>query len=396
MEPEDRQKVIPPENAMKFCHATDPAEPRPQSSRQIVQSKFGRSGLRAAGGIGALAAAVLMCISPAMAQTRVPSAASVLQLAREVFKPLPANMASPEHPITPQLVELGDDLYWDPRLSADGAVSCARCHQPSLYGSDGLPKSLGVDDKLNPRRAPTVLNAALEFRELWLGQPKDVEEQAMHAFLGPTSFGNPSYSAVIAKIAAIPGYRPLFSRAFPGQPNPVTPENLGRAIGAYERTLVTPAPFDRFLKGDTRALTLEQRTGLWTFVETGCASCHNGVDVGGNSFRKFGVVEDYWKATGSKEIDKGRYAVTHDPADLYVFKVPMLRNVAMIPPYFHDGSVATLPQAVGVMARVQLGKSLTGAQTHAIVAFLGSLTGPLPRDFVASPVLPVGPYAKEH
>ncbi|HEV2442462.1 MAG TPA: cytochrome c peroxidase [Steroidobacteraceae bacterium] len=345
-----------------------------------------------AGSIGALTIAVLMCISPAMAQTAVPSTNSLLQLARGVFKPLPPNMATPQHPITPQLVKLGNDLYWDPRLSADGTVSCARCHQPALYGSDSLPKARGVEDKVNPRRAPTVLNAALEFRVLWLGQRKDVEGQAMRAFLGDTSFGNLSYAAVIARINAIPGYRPLFEQAFPGQPNPVTPENLGRAVGAYERTLVTPAPFDRFLKGDISALTPEQRTGLWTFVETGCASCHNGVDVGGNSFRKFGVVEDYWKATGSKEIDQGRYAATHDPADMYVFKVAMLRNVAMIPPYFHDGSVATLPQAVRVMARVQLGKRLSEDQIRAIVSFLDSLTGPLPADFAASPVLPMGPY----
>jgi cytochrome c peroxidase len=349
----------------------------------------------AGGRAAALGTAMLMCISPAMAQVPGPTAASLLQLARGVFKPLPANMATTRRPITPQLVELGDDLYWDPRLSADGTVSCARCHQPSLYGSDGLPKSKGVDGKVNPRRAPTVLNAALEFRVLWLGQRKDVEGQAMRALLGDTSFGNTGYAAVIAKIDAIPGYRALFRRAFPRQPDPVVPENLGRAIGAYERTLVTPAPFDRFLQGDASALTPEQRAGLWTFVQTGCVSCHNGVDLGGNSFRKFGVVEDYWKATGSKEIDKGRYAVTHDPADMYVFKVAMLRNVAMIPPYFHDGSVATLPQAVRVMARVQLGKRLSAEQVHAIVSFLDSLTGALPADFVASPVLPVGPYSEE-
>jgi cytochrome c peroxidase len=346
------------------------------------------------GSIAALAAAVLTCILPAAAQTRFPGAASVLQLARGVFKPLPPDMATAQRRITPQLVTLGDDLYWDPRLSADGAVSCARCHQPSLYGSDGLPTSLGVHDEINPRRAPTVLNAALEFRVLWLGQRKDVEGQAMRAFIGNTSFGNPNYSAVIARIDAIPGYGPLFRRAFPGQANPVTPENLGRAVGAYERTLITPAPFDRFLQGDIGALTSEQRAGLWTFVETGCASCHNGVDVGGNAFRKFGVVEDYWKATGSKAIDKGRYTVTHNLQDMYVFKVPTLRNVAMIPPYFHDGSVATLPEAIRVMARVQLGKRLTNEQTRAIVSFLDCLTGTLPRDFVTSPVLPVGPYRR--
>lgn len=338
---------------------------------------------------------MLMGVAPALAQTAVPGASAVLQMARGSFESLPASMATVRHPITPQLVRLGDDLYWDPRLSADGAVSCARCHQPSLYGSDGLPKSLGFHDRVNPRRAPTVLNAALEFRVLWLGQRKDVEGQAMRALLGDTSFGNPSYSVVIARIEAVPGYRALFAEAFPGESNPITPKNLGSAIGAFERTLVTPAPFDRFLRGDLGALTPQQRAGLWTFVATGCASCHDGVDVGGNSFRKFGVVEDYWRATGSKEIDTGRYAVTHDPSDMYVFKVPTLRNVAMIPPYFHDGSVATLPQAVRVMARVQLGKRLTEGQTRAIVSFLDSLTGPLPADFVRSPVLPAGPYTRE-
>jgi cytochrome c peroxidase len=161
-------------------------------------------------------------------------------------------------------------------------------------------------------------------------------------------------------------------------------------------TAPTPRSIEIRLEGDTRALTPAQLTGLWTFVETGCASCHNGVDVGGNSFRKFGLVEDYWKATGSRQIDKGRYTVTHDPADMYVFKVAMLRNVAMIPPYFHDGSVATLPQAVRVMARVQLGKRLTDEQTRAIVRFLDSLTGPLPAGFVTSPVLPQGPHSEGH
>ena len=320
----------------------------------------------------------------------------MLASAREVFKPLPANMATPQRPITPPLVQLGRDLYFDPRLSADGTVSCERCHQPSLYGSDGLPKSRGVFDKINPRHAPTVLNAALQFRQHWRGDRRDVEDQATQAFLGPASFGNPNYDAVIAKINAVPGYPPLFTKAFLEEKNPVTPANIGRAIGAYERTLVTPAPFDDFLKGNTAALTRLQLAGLHTFIATGCTSCHDGVDVGGNSFRKFGIVEDYWKETDSKEIDKGRFELTHNPDDMYVFKVPALRNVAMIPPYFHDGSVPTLAGAVRVMAKVQLGKQLTDAQTDAIVSFLGSLTGPLPRDFATAPALPTAPYSQEH
>jgi cytochrome c peroxidase len=209
-------------------------------------------------GVGAVAALTVTAKAPGRAQAQAPNAAAVLALAREVFKPLPPNMATPQHPITPQLVELGRDLYFDPRLSADGTVSCARCHQPALHGTDGLPKSRGVHDKINPRHAPTVLNAALQFREHWRGDREDVEDQATQAFLGPASFGNPSYDAVIAKIDAIPGYPPLFAKAFPGEKNPVTPENIGRAIGAYERTLVTPAPFDDFLKGNTAALTRAQ------------------------------------------------------------------------------------------------------------------------------------------
>jgi cytochrome c peroxidase len=347
-------------------------------------------------GIGALAALTLTDASMGLAQTQTPDAAAVLVSAREIFKPLPADMATPQRPVTPQLVDLGRDLYFDPRLSGDGTVSCARCHAPSLYGSDGLPKSRGVFDKINPRHAPTVLNAALQFRQHWSGNRRDVEDQATQAFLGPASFGNPSYDVVIARINAVPGYPPLFTKAFPEEKNPVTPANIGRAIGAYERTLVSPAPFDDFLKGNTAALTPVQVAGLQTFIETGCASCHNGVDVGGNLFRKFGLVEDYWKETGSKEMDRGRFDLTHNPDDLYVFKVPALRNIAMIPPYFHDGSVATLAGAVRVMAKVQLGKQLSDAQTDAIVGFLGSLTGSLPRDFVTAPPLPTAPYPPAH
>ena len=338
--------------------------------------------------IGVLSLATLMYVPVAGALQRSPDVAAVLAMARGIFKPLPLSMGVPQRPISTSLVKLGRDLFFDPRLSADGTVSCARCHQPALYGSDGLATSRGVDDRANPRHAPTVLNAALQFRVLWRGERSDVEGQAMRAFLGSSSFGNASESAVIAKVDRIPGYAPLFKEAFPGEQHPITLENMGRAIGAYERTLVTPAPFDAFLKGDASALSRAQLTGLRTFIETGCPACHNGADVGGNSFRKFGITEEYWKATGSKTIDKGRFDVTRDPKDLYVFKVPTLRNVAMIPPYFHDGSVATLPQAVRIMGLLQLGKKLTDAQIASIVSFLGSLTGPLPDGFASAPALP--------
>ena len=214
----------------------------------------------------------------------------------------------------------------------------------------------------------------------------------MKALIGPPSFGEPDFSTAMAKIKAIDEYGPLFHKAFPNEKEPVTAENWGLAIGAYERTLVSPAPFDAFLRGDTKSLSPMAQAGLRKFISTGCATCHNGVDVGGGMYQKFGVMEDYWKATGSKEPDKGRFDVTNNSADMYVFKVPSLRNVAMTPPYFHDGSVASLSDAVHIMARVQLGNQLSDQDTKDIVAFLNSLTGELPKNFAESPVLPAGAF----
>jgi cytochrome c peroxidase len=313
--------------------------------------------------------------------------AALLKEAQGMFQPLPKDMATPAFPTTPAAVDLGRALYFDPRISVDGTVSCSRCHQPALYGTDALPKSRGAHDKLNPRNAPTVLNAALQFAAHWRGERKSVEDQATQSLIGPASFGNPDYASVIAKIRAIPGYTQMFEKAFPNDEDPIKPENWGRAIGAYERTLVTPSPFDAYLKGDVEALSPAERAGLRRFIATGCVSCHNGVAVGGGMFEKFGIVEDYWKEAGSKEVDKGRFDVTHDPADLYVFKVPSLRNVAMMPPYFHDGSVEKLSDAVRVMAKVELGKDLSDEDARDIVAFLKSLTGTLPEQFARAPVL---------
>jgi len=200
----------------------------------------------------------------------------------------------------------------------------------------------------------------------------------------------PDEKAVIDRLARIPGYAPLFKAAFPDEPQPMTLRNIATAVGAYERMLVTPSPFDAYLAGNQEALPPAAKAGLEKFINTGCVACHNGVGVGGGMYQKFGVVEDYWKATGSDPIDKGRFDVTKDPNDLYVFRVASLRNVAMTPPYFHDGSVATLPEAVKVMARVQLGVNLDDADIRDIVAFLQSLTGELPANFATAPVLPSG------
>ena len=317
---------------------------------------------------------------------------ALLTQARALFKPLPTEMPSPENPITPEKVALGRLLFFETRASVDGTVSCSRCHLSSLYGTDALPKAIGAGGRLNPRNAPTVLNAALQFVAHWRGDRKSVEDQAVQALVGPPSFGNPNYESAMAKLKEIPGYAALFAKAFPAEKDPVTPDTWGKAIGAYERTLVTPSPFDAYLAGDDKVLSTAAEAGLREFVQTGCTTCHNGVGIGGGMFQKFGLLEDYWKATGSAQIDKGRFDVTQNAADTYVFKVPSLRNVAMTPPYFHDGSVATLPEAVRVMARVQLGKTLTEAQVNGIVAFLDSLTGKLPAGFTEVLELPAASF----
>ncbi|HZE75596.1 MAG TPA: cytochrome c peroxidase [Gemmatimonadales bacterium] len=311
---------------------------------------------------------------------------SLLAQARALFKPLPASMATAAAPTSRERVTLGRALFFDPRVSLDGTVSCSRCHQPALYGTDGLALPIGVQSRVNPRNAPTVLNAALQFVEHWRGDRTSVEDQATRALIGPPSFGLPDYATAVARLKTL-GYESQFRSAFPGDSQPVTAENWGKAIGAYERTLVTPSPFDAFLAGDPAALDPPAKAGLQKFIGFGCTSCHNGVGVGGGLYQKFGLVKPYWTATGSAHVDQGRADVTHNSADQYVFKVPSLRNVAMTPPYFHDGSVATLSAAVHVMGEVQLGRQLAAADVDDLAAFLRSLTGPLPDQFVQAPVL---------
>lgn len=337
----------------------------------------------------AAAATGLLFVPAAAAQEPEPT---LLEMARQTFQPLPPTLATAEFPTPAARVALGRKLFFDPRLSLDGTVSCATCHRPALYGADALPRSIGVEHRSNARNAPTVLNAALQFKSHWIGDRANVEEQALKALAGHASFGNPDLPAAARRIRALPGYAEEFRQAFPDDPEPVKPENWGKALGAYERTLVSPSPFDAYLRGESQPLSAEAQNGLKLFIRTGCAACHGGAGVGGASFQKFGVFGDYWKETGSQPIDDGRFAVTGSPEDRYVFKVPSLRNAAMTPPYFHDGSVATLPQAIRIMAGLQLGKDLDEAQIKDIAAFLESLTGELPRNFAEEPVLSPGAF----
>ena len=269
-------------------------------------------------------------------------------------------------------------------------MSCSSCHQPAFYGTDARPKSIGVQQRPHPHNAPTVLNTGALNIIHWVGDRDSLEDQVAKAATSPITSGQPDQKAVIDRLSHVGGYAPLFAAAFPNEPQPANVPNIAKAISAYERSLLTPAPFDAYLAGNQDALSTAALAGLAKFTNTGCVTCHNGAGVGGGMYQKFGVVEDYWKATASDPIEKGRANATKDPADLYVFRVASLRNVAMTPPYFHDGSVATLPEAVKVMARVQLGVILSDADTRDIVAFLEGLTGELPANFATAPVLPTG------
>ncbi len=312
----------------------------------------------------------------------------LLKEAKQIFSPLPQAMSSEKNAITPEKVKLGKILFYETRISVDGTISCARCHPIGLYAADGLKKSIGNNCKVNARNAPTLFNAAGQISGHWIGNRVDAEDQARQSVIGPPSFGMPSYEAVEAKLKGIPGYTELFKKAFPGENNPVTVDNFAKAVGAFERTLVTPSPFDTFLKGDLAALKAQEKKGLRTFIETGCEMCHFGPYVGGQMYQKFGIFEPYWKYTRSEPVDEGRYVVTKNEADKYVFKVPVLRNVAKTPPYFHDGSVDKLEEAVLIMGKVQLNRDLTKMQVEEIVAFLKSLTGIIPEEALTIPLLP--------
>jgi cytochrome c peroxidase len=297
-------------------------------------------------------------------------------------------MSSEKNPITAEKVSLGKILFYETRISVDGTVSCVRCHPMSLYAADGLKKSIGNNGKFNPRNAPTVLNAASQVSAHWIGNRADVEDQARQSVTGPPSFGMPSNEAVEKKLKEIKGYAELFKKAFPGETNPITVGNFAKAVGAFERTLVTPSRFDSFLKDDMAALDGQEKKGLKTYIQAECTMCHSGAYAGGQMYDKFGIVEPYWKYTKSESIDEGRYVVTKNEGDKYVFKVPILRNVGKTPPYFHDGSVAKLDEAVWIMGKIQLGKDLSQVQVGEIVVFLKSLTGKIPEDALKIPLLP--------
>lgn len=280
----------------------------------------------------------------------------------------------------PALVELGKQLYFDPRLSKSGFISCNSCHNLSMGGTDNLKTSIGHNWHQGPINAPTVLNSSMNLAQFWDGRAADLKAQAGGPIANPGEMAF-THKLAVSVLQSIPAYVAEFKANFGS--DKVTIDEVTRAIAAFEETLVTPnSRFDKWLKGDKNALSADELAGYKLFKDSGCVACHNGPAVGGNSFQKMGVVEPYKTANPAE----GHSAVTGKDADRFNFKVPTLRNVELTYPYFHDGEAATLKDAVNTMARIQLGKKFTDKENAEVVAFLKTLTGDQPSFML--PMLP--------
>lgn len=311
---------------------------------------------------------------------------------------LPSKAPEPADNIgTPEKIELGKQLFFDPRLSRPGTISCNSCHNVMAGGDDSRAVSLGFKSQVGDRSAPTVWNAAFKSAQFWDGRASSLEEQAKGPIINPVEMGMENHNVAIERIRKIPGYQEAFKKVFGGK-NPVTIENAVKAIAAYERTLITPnSRFDRYIKGDKKALNAKEIAGFELFKTTGCIACHSGVNfsgpplpVGTGFFQKFPTIPDaeIEKKYGFN-ADPGKAKVTKSEGDRGMFIVQSLRNVALTAPYFHNGKVKTLDEAVRIMAKVQLNKTLSNDDVDKIVAFLNTLTGEFPTQTM--PRLPITP-----
>lgn len=331
--------------------------------------------------LASVAAAVIA--TTALAAEPVP--ADLRATALEIFKPLPSTYpAVRDNPITQEKIDLGKALFFDPRLSASGVFSCNSCHNLATGGDDNLETSIGHGWQKGPRNSPTALNAVFNDAQFWDGRAEDLKAQAKGPIQAGVEMANTPVQ-VVETLKSMPKYVEWFQAAFPGEADPVTFDNMAKAIEAFEATLITPAPFDAYLNGDEAAMTAEQKQGLVLFMDKGCASCHSGINLGGNGYYPFGLIEKPG-AEVLPENDKGRFAVTATADDSYVFRAAPLRNVTLTAPYFHSGKVWNLRQAVAIMGTSQLGEDMSDDDVERIVAFLGSLEGRLPE--VVYPVLP--------
>jgi cytochrome c peroxidase len=347
--------------ALSACET--PQEQRPQPSASAMQSAKPAASSSAAQG------------------TTVPAVIAADDLKN--FKVLPAKFETDKNVITDAKVKLGRMLYYEARLSKNHDISCNSCHDLSAYGVDGKQFSSGHKGQLGGRNSPTVYNAGNHIAQFWDGRAATLEDQAKGPILNSVEMSMPSDKKVIAVVKSIPEYGDLFKAAFPEDKDPITYDNLAKAIGAFERGLVTPSRFDKFLEGDQKALKDDERAGFAKFIKLGCPTCHTGVAVGGSTFQKLGLINPYPDLK-----DFGRFDHTKDEKDKYFFRVPTLRNVAKTAPYFHDGSLKTLEEVVPKMAWHQLGVKLQDADVKILVAFLNSLTGEIPAEYVKKPDLP--------
>lgn len=306
--------------------------------------------------------------SPSSRAANPAPAATVWKESAEPIQPI-----NPTVGLDPAKVALGQALFNDERLSHDNTVSCATCHALATAGCDRRATSLGIDGQQGSINAPTVLNSGNNFKQFWDGRASTLEDQIDGPVQAANEMGS-TWPEVLAKLNKSRDYLASFDALYS---DGIQPKNVKDAIAAFERSLITPgSKFDGYLRGEPDALDAEEVKGYTVFKSYGCISCHQGVNVGGNMFQTFGVMADYFADRGHvTKTDLGRYNVTGDEADRYVFKVPSLRNVELTAPYFHDGSAATLEQAVQVMGKYQLGRHLSDEETACIVKFLKSLTG---------------------
>ena len=314
----------------------------------------------------------------------------LLETANAIFAPLPDIALNKDNPITEEKVQLGKTLFFETRMSKGNTISCNSCHNLANYGVDNLPTSQGYKGTFGVRNSPSVFNAALHNTQFWDGRAKDVEEQVKGPIFNPIEMAMPNENIVLDIIKSIPQYQEMFKKAFPNDENPISLSNIQLAIGAFERKLLlTPSKFDEFLKGNVNTFNQQEKIGLELFINKGCISCHQGLTIGGQQFQKFGLINyPYWKYTKSKLHDKGVFEITKNKDDEYYFKVPSLRNVERTYPYFHDGSVWKLKDAIKIMGKTQLDIDLSDQEIQDIESFLNTLTGDISDKVRTMPQLP--------
>jgi len=311
-----------------------------------------------------------VCLLLATADAFADDVDLLISRANRFFSPLPESMPGSEND-TPERIALGKILYFEERLSINDKQSCASCHilEDGFAGVDNLPTSPGTRGEKGTRNSPTVLNSGWQDSQFWDGRAEDLVEQAKGPILNPIEMGMPDEKTVVQKIQGIAEYPSAFTKAFPGDKPAITYQNIAEAIAAFERTLITPSRFDDFMNGDAAALSKLEQRGLNTFLKIDCKSCHDGTLLGGETYEPLGKENPY-----ENQADQGIYTLTKDENDRMTFKVSPLRNVALTAPYFHDGKIGTLDEAIRKMGKLQLDEELTDQQVNEITSFLKALT----------------------